>query len=164
MKEKVNLTVTKYVTPDGKQTCALNFVTGEVCTFYRTQRFGTFECCLFMEDYGGFVRQLKRDVGSNNVLGDGFLIPDKECPIRRGTFDPPKIFKPGDRVKVFDHLLYINDILTPSSETIQPAIVVRGNYTNSHHYEEEMIDVLFDREDRVCRRSNGHFVWSVEKL
>lgn len=162
MKEKVNLTVTKYMTPVGKQTCALNFETGEVCIFYRTQRFGTCETCLFVaENHRGIGRILKREVGSNGIPGDGFLIPDKECPIKRGTFDPPKVFKPGDRVKVFDHLLYVNDTLTPLSETMQPATVVQGNYNN---YGDDMIDVLFDREDRVCRRSNGHFVWGVERI
>lgn len=88
MKERVNLTVTKLITPSGKQTCALNFETGEVCAFYRTQRMGTHETCLFLEaGHGGIARMLLRDVSTKGVPGDGFLIPDKDCPIRRGTFD-----------------------------------------------------------------------------
>lgn len=73
-----------------------------------------------------------------------------------------EIYKSGDRVKVFDVLLFKDDITTPPSMTIQPATVTRGNYTREDG--EEMIDVRFDREDRLYKESHGYFIWSVERI
>jgi hypothetical protein len=71
-------------------------------------------------------------------------------------------FKIGDRVKVFDHLLFKDDKSTPLSLTMQPATVIRANYKRSDG--EEMIDVLFDRMNRVPKESHGHFIWGVEPI
>ena len=55
MKGKVSLTVTKYFTPEGKHNCALEFESGEVCTFYRTKRFGTYETGSGHSHDSGFI-------------------------------------------------------------------------------------------------------------
>ena len=75
-------------------------------------------------------------------------------------------FKPGDRVKVFDMLLFVDDVTTPLSLTMQPATVIHGNYTDPKRRgdDEEMIDVRFDREDRRIKESHGHFAWGVERI
>jgi hypothetical protein len=91
MKKRVDLKVTKYITPEGKQTCALNFMTGDVCSFYCTQQFGTQEVCMFSEpNSSGFGSMLQRGVNSAGIEGEGFLIPHAYCPIARGTFDVKK--------------------------------------------------------------------------
>jgi len=56
--------------------------------------------------------------------------------------DKNEVYQSGDRVKVFDALLFKDDVTTPLSLTMQPATVIRGNYSRA--YGEEMIDVRFD--------------------
>ena len=78
-----------------------------------------------------------------------------------------EVYNPGDRVKVFDALLFKDDVTTPLSMTMQPATVVRGNYSRADG--EEMIDVQFDRDLNglgylTNRISHGHFIWGVEKI
>jgi hypothetical protein len=65
-------------------TCAVNFQTGEFCSFYRTQRMGCHETCLFAEvgDRGIATMLFRRE------NGQGSLIPCKECPIWRERVEP----------------------------------------------------------------------------
>jgi hypothetical protein len=76
-------------------------------------------------------------------------------------------FEPGDRVKVFDILLFVSDIQTPLSITMQSATVIHGNYNDGCELRIpawEMINVRFDRENRRIKESYGHFVWGVERI
>lgn len=72
---------------------------------------------------------------------------------------------PGTRVKVFDHLLFKDDVSTPLSVTVKPATIVKGPYKytsclDEREHKEEVVDVLFDhRPDRISR---AHFVSYVE--
>ena len=73
---KLTIDVKKY-TRNGTHVCAENFKTGKVCEFYRTQRIGTHETCLFapLDDHG-YTEELKR------VEGTG-LVPGKFCIFNR---------------------------------------------------------------------------------
>lgn len=51
-KETRQITVPVYRDKEGNPCCAANFNTGEVCTFYRTQRFGVNETCVFAKRDG----------------------------------------------------------------------------------------------------------------
>jgi len=62
---------------DGNRTCATNFADGHVCKFYRTQRFGTLETCLFAPQQNKYAEQLKRRGADDK----GSLIPADWCPI-----------------------------------------------------------------------------------
>lgn len=76
--------------------------------------------------------------------------------------DDERSFYPGDRVMVFDSLLFEDDVSTPLSYTVRPATVVRhyGMRTRYGIYP-SCIDVVFDhRRDRV---SHGHFTSCVER-
>lgn len=78
MKEKVSLEFERFRDSDGNSTCAYNFHTGEVCEFYRTQRFGSNETCLFApESYKGIGETLDRR-GEDKL---GTLIPGEWCPL-----------------------------------------------------------------------------------
>lgn len=78
MKETVQLTVNRYRTSEGKPTCACDFSKNEVCEFYRTQRFGMSETCLFAPDsYNGYKENMNRE-GKDQL---GFLIPGSWCPL-----------------------------------------------------------------------------------
>ena len=78
MKEKVNLIFDRYRDVDGNPTCAINFVSGETCEFYRSQRFGTSDACLFAPaGYNGLGELLDR----RGTDGLGTLIPGKWCPL-----------------------------------------------------------------------------------
>jgi len=71
--------VVRYRTPDGEPTCAVDFEAGEVCGYFRTQRMGVHETCLFApEDYKGFGERLLRQGGS---LPCGYLVPGSWCPL-----------------------------------------------------------------------------------
>ena len=70
MVEKVQLTFQRYRDKDNKPTCAINFVTREVCHFHGAKRFGTVELCLFHSEQ---TLQRRDGVGS--------LIPKKNCPM-----------------------------------------------------------------------------------
>jgi hypothetical protein len=78
---------------------------------------------------------------------------------------------PGDRVKVFDHRLFVDDIKTPLFMTMQPATVVRRYGIPDKKYPicgislgpyPDVVDVVFDREPD--RESKGHFTNGVEIL
>jgi hypothetical protein len=78
-----------------------------------------------------------------------------------------KVFYPGDRVMVFDHLLHKDDVSTPLSHTVRPATVVRwyGKTVRYPGNEEDciypsLIDVRFDHRGL----SNGHFTDHVKKI
>jgi hypothetical protein len=74
---------------------------------------------------------------------------------------------PGTRVKVFDHLLYKNDKVTPLSDTMKDATVVRHYGSLVERYSDDLIlgpypsciDVVFDhRPDKI---SKGHFTYAI---
>lgn len=67
--------VTRYTDPDGNPTCAASFKTGEVCQFYRTQRLGTHETCLFAPESKGVHEKTERRGNK------GSLIPQATCPL-----------------------------------------------------------------------------------
>ena len=84
--EKVMIEYTRYRDSLGTPTCACNFQTGEVCEFFRLQRFGTQETCLFAPDNdGGIAAPLFRRLGSQGVVGNGTLIPGEWCPLFEGV-------------------------------------------------------------------------------
>ena len=68
--------VKAYRDSKGNPTCARNFETGEVCIFYRTQRFGCHETCVFGDTESKYMKSLKRRDG-----GNGSLIPLACCPV-----------------------------------------------------------------------------------
>lgn len=70
-----------------------------------------------------------------------------------------KTFNVGDRVRVFDTRLFVDDIKTPLSKTIQPATVLRSYRTPD--WADNVVDVRFDRDGYESR---GHFTWAVEPL
>ena len=78
--EDFSLKIKRYKV-NGNPTCATNFVTGDVCIFYRTQMFGCSETCVFAKSGGniGFTETLVR---SNK--GAGHLIPLSYCPVWNG--------------------------------------------------------------------------------
>jgi hypothetical protein len=73
--------VTAY-THNNKPCCAKNFDTGEVCVFYRTQRMGCNETCIFADQSGKYGQLLER---RNN--GNGTLIPHDNCPVWSKTIN-----------------------------------------------------------------------------
>jgi hypothetical protein len=78
-KELSTIRVTKYRDDLGRPTCALNFKTGDVCEFFRTQRFGTIDTCLFAEQQ---YKYRESQLRYNN--GNGHTIPLNNCPIWNG--------------------------------------------------------------------------------
>ena len=66
-----------YFDADGNRTCATNFADGHVCKYYRTQRFGTRETCVFAPEQNKYAEQMQRRGGD----GKGSLIPASWCPI-----------------------------------------------------------------------------------
>ena len=67
-------------------------------------------------------------------------------------------FKIGDRVKVFDHTLYINDVITPPDVTFKDATIVAiGDVGNLG----ETVDVVFDYNRKL---SKAHFTCFIERL
>ena len=75
-KEIRQISVTAYRDSKGNPCCAGDFSTGEVCKFYRTQRFGVNETCVFADQSGRYAKTLERRNG-----GNGSLIPCAECPV-----------------------------------------------------------------------------------
>lgn len=73
--ERFSIVITRYRDAEGNPTCAADFPSGKVCTFYQTQRFGCNETCVFARDNGKYRATLRR---RNN--GDGTLIPLDDCP------------------------------------------------------------------------------------
>jgi hypothetical protein len=92
----------------------------------------------------------------------------------------PVVILPGTRVNVFDPRLFVDDVTTPPSHTMQPATVLRryGKKVISHSnvaYDDhggsygepdvwtypDLVDVVFDHDGR---ESNGHFTRGVEAI
>lgn len=69
-------------------------------------------------------------------------------------------FVPGDKVSVFDPRLFVDDIKTPLSLTMQPATVLCLYRTNDG-WRDLVMDVRFDRDgyESVC-----HFAWGMKHL
>lgn len=86
--EKRAVEVTAYRDDDGKPTCALNFATGEVCIFYRTQRYGCNETCALAEwsVYSKMANTMRRRKRPDDLdyERNGTLIPLDECPVWKG--------------------------------------------------------------------------------
>lgn len=75
-KETRQITVPAYRDNDENPCCAADFNSGEVCPFYRTQRFGVNETCVFAKHDGRYAEKLER-----RKDGHGTLIPCAQCPI-----------------------------------------------------------------------------------
>jgi hypothetical protein len=73
--EPVTITFTRYRTPAGAPTCALDFETGAVCEFHRVRSFGTVDVCHYT---GADVERAREPPGQQRT---GYLIPDKSCPL-----------------------------------------------------------------------------------
>jgi hypothetical protein len=80
MNEQHTITVTRYRDSAGQPTCAKDFPGGHVCVFYRTQRMGASETCVFAADHGRFTETLRRRPGRDKP-GAGSLIPLSSCPV-----------------------------------------------------------------------------------
>lgn len=66
---------------------------------------------------------------------------------------------PDDRVIVFDNRLYVNDIVTPLSVTLQPATVIRRyGYKGPFGTYPDVVDVRFDHDGRESRACFTEFV------
>lgn len=75
-KEIKQIPIEAYRNIDGEPCCAKNFETGEVCVFYRTQKMGCNETCIFAQTNDKYWPTLKRRFG-----GTWTLIPHEKCPI-----------------------------------------------------------------------------------
>lgn len=75
-KEIKTLEITAYRDQWGNPCCAGDFPSGEVCTFYRTKKFGTYETCVFGATEMGNMKVLAR-----RGDGEGTLIPLFNCPL-----------------------------------------------------------------------------------
>jgi len=73
MKEIITLQFTRYRDKNGNPTCGTNFADGNSCEFFRAQRFGTIETCLFAPAGGRYLKQLERR--------ESGLIPGDWCPL-----------------------------------------------------------------------------------
>jgi len=74
--ETKSIDITVYRDSKGNPTCAKDFPTGQICRFYRTQRFGCHETCVFADDSGKFLKSMIR-----RGKGDGSLVPLDNCPL-----------------------------------------------------------------------------------
>jgi hypothetical protein len=82
--------------------------------------------------------------------------------------DEDRIFNIGDRVWVFDSLLFKNDKSTPLSYTVRKATVIEWIGYITEYYSPDLslgpydscVTVLFDH--RPERASPGHFTYAVE--
>ncbi len=74
--------VTIFLDKDGNRTCASDFKTGKVCEYYRTQRFGINETCVFAPIRGKYSEQINRR-GRDRT---GTLITPKWCPIEEKLY------------------------------------------------------------------------------
>lgn len=70
--------VKTYFDSYGHRTCATDFTNGNVCAYYRAQKFGTQETCVFAPKHNKYAEQLHRR-GDNGL---GSLIPAPWCPIK----------------------------------------------------------------------------------
>ncbi len=78
----IHLPVIRYRDKAGNPTCAADFETGDVCKFYRTQRMGTSDTCVFAETgaHSRYADMMQRRNGFGG-RGTGTLIPGKWCPV-----------------------------------------------------------------------------------
>ena len=78
----IHLPVIRYRDKAGNPTCAADFETGDVCKFYRTQRMGVSETCVFAETcaHSRYADMMQRRNGLGG-RGTGTLIPGKWCPV-----------------------------------------------------------------------------------
>ena len=88
MKEQhtVHLPVVRYRDAAGNPTCAVDFETGDVCQFYRTQRMGVGETCVFAETASNSKyadNMMRRDGPQGPDMGS--LIPGDWCPVWEST-------------------------------------------------------------------------------
>jgi len=76
--EKIKIKEIRYKDNNGQPTCAIDFQKNIICKYYRTQKFGCVETCVFAPDSGyyGLSECLER---RNNDKGT--LIPGKWCPL-----------------------------------------------------------------------------------
>ena len=65
-----------------------------------------------------------------------------------------KDLKPSQRILVFDHTLFVDDVTTALSVTMKTAFI-RRRYEESMVNGRELIDVVFDH--RPQQVSRGHF-------
>ena len=93
MKEQhtIHLPVVRYW-DKANPTCAVDFETGDVCKFYRSQRFGTGETCVFAETgaHSKYAESMLRRDGAQGP-GMGTLIPGAWCPV----WEPTKAKRPA---------------------------------------------------------------------
>jgi len=75
--ETTTIEVVRYRDPEGRPTCALSFNTEEVCKFFRTQKFGTVDTCLFAEQYYKYNESQQRY--NDDIYG--YMIPLSNCPV-----------------------------------------------------------------------------------
>lgn len=68
--EEFSLKLERYRDKNNLPTCALNFITQQVCHFYGTKTFGTKEVCLYLD-----IQLFRRHQGY------GSLIPSILCPL-----------------------------------------------------------------------------------
>lgn len=78
--------------------------------------------------------------------------------------------KVGDRVLVFDHLLYKNDEETPLSVTMKQATIVQRygaktfpslpGFGKEYAYP-DLVDIKFDHREEI---SKGYFIWAIEPI
>jgi hypothetical protein len=78
----IHLPVFRYRDQAGNPTCAADFEIGDVCKFYRTQRMGCGETCVFAETREGsrYAQSMDRRDGVQGP-GMGTLIPGAWCPV-----------------------------------------------------------------------------------
>lgn len=74
--EPGSLPIVRYRDDDGNPTCAADFQNGRVCIFYRTQKFGCLETCVFADVDGWRRMPTRRRKG-----GEGTLVPLPTCPL-----------------------------------------------------------------------------------
>ena len=87
----IHLPVFRYRDQAGNPTCAADFEIGDVCKFYRTQRMGCGETCVFAETPEGsrYAQSMDRRDGVQGP-GMGTLIPGDWCPV----WEPTKAKRP----------------------------------------------------------------------
>ena len=78
----IHLPVIRYRDEAGNPTCAADIETGDVCKFYRTQRMGVGETCVFAEtdSRSKYAKSMLRRDGAQGP-GMGTLIPGAWCPV-----------------------------------------------------------------------------------
>jgi len=86
--ETKQIAVTTYRDSKGNPTCAKDFLTGQVCIFYRTRMFGCGEVCCNSINAAGTFDLSRRDDGH------GSLIPTTGCLVWRVEKSNEKVEAP----------------------------------------------------------------------